>query len=195
VAARLALLAALTACAGSGVGCGGSKTPDAGDGLPLAVDPAMYALDMTLVDLHDGDTIDLLYPPQGGFVLFAGAKVRHLAESVVELRGRLLGLDGTPHGEDVRTVAMITSLSDPTIATPDLKSYLSVANIPVCPSTSTTDLYDKMYLLEVQVTELQSKRVGVGRRMVTASCRQSDATQLALCRCECGANFMIGKCH
>jgi hypothetical protein len=183
----LALAPALAGCA-----AGTAAVPDAG---ALDVQPAMYAITMTLTPVNEGDTIDLVEPPQGGEVLFVGAQVRGLAETTVELTGRLLDLtSGATIAANARTVAMVASPSDPTISIPDLRIYTNVSNITVCPMQSPVAFDGLTATLEVEVQELSSQRTGSGRRTVTLACRQSDPTAKALCSCQCAANYVIGMC-
>jgi hypothetical protein len=178
-------------------GCAaGNGTPPPGDGAaPLEVTPAEYAAAaMSLTPLGDGDPLDLVQPPQGGDVVFVGALVRGLSDPSVQLAGRLLDAGGAELFHDARTVTFAPSPSDPQVMQPDLRSYLNVANITVCPAQSAVSFDGLAVTLEVTVTELVSGRTGSGRRALTLACRQSDATAKALCACQCAANYVIGMC-
>jgi hypothetical protein len=173
--------------------CGSAFPPPSG---PITVTPGSYdSVKATLTDLAAGAAIDLIYPPQGGFVVFVGARVRNLTDGVVELRGRLLDATGALTAEDARTVAMRRDASDPFLWLPDLTSYTNVSNIPVCPSQSATDRFNVPFTLEVAVSEPSTGRSASGTVAVTTACRQLDPTQLALCRCECAGGFFLGKCQ
>ena len=168
--------AALALCA-----CGSSPGPSI-----IQVTPAMYQSTMALLTVNDGDRVDLTRPPQGGFVLFVGARVAHLNEQVVELRGRLRDAkSGALVSEDARTVTMMPTADDPTVFAPDLRSFATVANVPICPSLGSVDLFDQPYTLEVVVTELISMHVGSTTRTVIPSCRQTDPMERMLCQCQC----------
>jgi hypothetical protein len=168
--------------------CGSSPT-DA-----IEVTPAQYdTTTMQLTDIADGDPIDLSLPPQGGFVIFVGARVKHLDDASAVVRGTLYDAAGTKMlSMDGRAVQMHQQKDGSWL--PDLTSYTNVANIAVCPSTTTTDLFNQPMTLEVSVTESKSGRMGYARRRVVPSCRQTNAMQKTLCECECAANFSIGKC-
>lgn len=187
----------------SAAACGGPGPPPmigpAGrdmDGAPIEVVPAMYLRQsMMLREVHDGDPIDLELPPQGGHVLFVGARLRNVREQTVRLQGRLLDdKTGAEVAQDARSVTLMPAPDDPTLWVPDLRSYATVANIPVCPAKSAVDLYDRPFLLEVVVTELSSGRSGSVRRRAVPSCRQPEMQMLKLCQCECAANYAVGKC-
>jgi len=174
------------------VGCGAAPTSSQ----PLEVIPAMYDYaNQRLADIHDDDRVSLEFPPQGGHVLFVGARVRNLDNPVATLRGRLRSAqDDSIFGEEARTVSFFPSPDDPTLKIPKLDSYSNVANLPACPSYSGFDLYDQPFILEVSVTEQNSMRTGSARRRVVPSCLQSDPSALAYCQCDCAANYVLGKC-
>jgi hypothetical protein len=174
------------------VGCGQSSGPTE----PLEVVPAMYVnATQTLAELHDDDRVSLEFPPQGGHVLFVGARVRNLDDRGATLRGRLRSAqDDSIFAEEARTVSFFPLPEDPTSKIPDLASYSNVANLPVCPSYSSFDLYDQPFILEVIVTSLTSNRTGSARVRVVPSCLQGDPLAAAFCRCDCAANYVLGKC-
>jgi hypothetical protein len=92
---------------------------------------------------------------------------------------------------------VVTLQRDPADASswiPDLRSYQNTANVTMCPSSRSSDLFDVPLTLELTVTELTSKRSGMATLTTVPSCRQTDSTQLALCKCECAGNWMPGKC-
>jgi hypothetical protein len=173
-------------------GCSSPPPPPAGD---ILVTPTEYdAVAMTQTALADGDPIDLVNPPQGGFVLFVGAIVRNLSQTTVALHAALQDPSGTTLAEDSRTVSFVASPGDPGAFVPDLRSFTGVANVAVCPNASSTDRYNQPFQLEVDVTEAATGRRGSATVGVTPSCRQTDTVKLTLCYCECSANFMVGKC-
>jgi hypothetical protein len=183
-------LVGIAAVIGFAAGCGAGAPKGAMVVTPAAYDPQA----MTESPLSDGAPIDLVRPPQGGYVLFVGALVKNLGETTVVIDGQLSDGSGALVSEDKRTVTMVASPGDPTLFQPDLRSYTGVANIAVCPSTSPTDRDGVPFQLTLEVTEPGSGRTGTGKITVTPSCRQSDPTQLALCQCECAGNYSLGKC-
>jgi hypothetical protein len=148
---------------------------------------------LTQTVLSDGDPLDLVRPPQGGFVSFVAARVRGLSDATVELRGRLL-LGDREVTQEGRVVDLQRSSSEPDVWLPDLRSFTNVSNMPVCPHADTEDRMDRDYTLEVSVVEKKSGKRGVGRRKVATRCRQTDAFLLELCRCECAGGYYLGKC-
>jgi hypothetical protein len=175
------------------VGCG-AAAPSPGEA--ITVTPASYdAVAMTLTDLQAGAPMDLVFPPQGGFVLFVGGRVHNLSDGNVEMDARMLDpATQAVIAENKRVVTLQRDPADASTWLPDLRSYQNVPNVTMCPSTSTTDLFDVPLTLEVTVTELVSKRVGTAMLATVPSCRQTDARQLALCKCECAGNWTPTKC-
>ncbi len=167
---------------------------DVADGAALQVELAIYdRATMTLQPVHDGDPADLVFPPQGGHVMFVGGRIRNGRETTVQLDGRLLSLDGaTLYGQNARTVELLPAGEDTLI--PDLRSYTNVSNIAVCPNNARIDFFGNSYLLELRVTELASRRSGTARNRVVLACRQKDAKAQALCQCQCAASYLFGKC-
>lgn len=173
-------------------GCGAKMVPTN----PITVEATTYdPVAMSQTALTDGAPVDLVRPPQGGFVVFLGAIVRNLGDTTVSLHGELRDPSGTPIAEDSRTVSMQPSNDDPLAFVPDLRSFTNVANVAVCPSSSTVDRFDMPFQIQVDVTEVSPpKRTGSVVVNVVPTCRQTDPTQLALCKCECAANYSLGKC-
>ena len=174
------------------LGCGAASSP----GTPLTVTPAGYdAAAMTLTDLVSGGPIDLVFPPQGGFVLFVGARVHGLDDGNVEMRARILDPGSQAViAENKRVGTLQHDGADANGWIPDLRSFQNVPNVTMCPSTSSSDLFDVPLTLDFTVTELSSQRTGTATLTVVPSCRQTDARQLALCQCECAAGWTPTKC-
>jgi hypothetical protein len=165
--------------------------------VPIALVPAQYdSVTMQLADMPaSGGVLDLVRPPQGGYVSFVGARARNLTDGNVEIHGRLLDPQTNAiRFEDVRVVQLRRDGADPDAWLPDLRSYVNVANVAVCPSTGTGDLYNVPFTLQVELRETSTPRVGVASVAIMTACRQTDAQDLARCQCECAANFMLGKC-
>lgn len=148
--------------------------------------------DGTFVPVNDGDAVDLEFPVQGGHVLYVGAQILNMGGLHDDLLARLR--DPTTNvilAEDRRRVDFVfdaggsgqTDLSDPA----------NVANVPACPDFEPRPVLGTTWVLEVTVTDSRDAG-GTVRHPVTPVCRQLDAGPLALCECECAANFYLGKC-
>ncbi|HZS38463.1 MAG TPA: hypothetical protein VFF06_16625 [Polyangia bacterium] len=175
-------------------GC--SAAPPGMMGDPITVTPAIYdSTTMQLTDVQPNGPIDLVKPPQGGFVLFVGARVHNLHDANVEIRGRLLDpTSGAIVAEDGRIGAMQRDSADATLWLPDLRSYQNVSNIAVCPTTGSVSRDREPFTLEVLITEQASGRVGTAMIPAVPTCRQPAANDLQFCQCECSGNWFLGKC-
>ena len=159
--------------------------------------PAWYdPQGMRLFPIGDGDRIPLSFPPQGGFVLFVGARMRGLTDSSVELRTRVLDpATAELVTGDARDIDLVPDPETPGAVIPDLRSYTNVDNITACPLAWSADIRDRPYVLEAEVTEYSTHRVGRSRRTITPTCGAgNDVNHAALCRCLCETGFAPGKC-
>jgi hypothetical protein len=179
--------------ASSGNQGGSGSAPPSGE---LEVIPGMFVVeDSPLSPIHEGDSIDLTLPPQGGHVLLVGAQVRNLATDTIELRTRIRDMDtDTIVAEEGRTVVMVKVPGDPTLSQPELRSRSQVNHVPVCPNYGDKDVVGRAHKLEVRVRELyvDVPRSATGTRTVTPSCANN--ADVAECVCECSAGFVLGKC-
>jgi hypothetical protein len=179
---RLAALLALVAgCASGSAG-------------PLVVTPAEYdPLTLQLTDLVDGATLSLQMPPQGGQVVFVGARVRGLASSLVQLTARLVAGDGSEIGVDTRESSFVAEPGNAALMIPDLHSFAGVSNVPVCPGATSASLDGAHTRLTVTVSEAGSGRMGVATLATILRCQQTDASVRARCQCECAPGY-TGMC-
>lgn len=140
----------------------------------------------------DGDPVDLIFPLQGGFVLFVGARIQNMNVCRNELSSTLRDpATGIIHAFEKRIVDFPIPADD--WGQPDLRDPANVANVPVCPDYTNRDVVDTDWKLEVKVRDLDG-REAFASRLVRPACRQSDPGQRARCACECSANYYFGKC-
>ena len=171
--------------------CGSAPPPANG----ISVSPASYdATTLTLAELSEGSAVDLVRPPQGGYVLFLAGRARGLSKPQVQLSAILRDTDGATVAMDSRALTLVPAPDDPSVLIPDLRSYTNVSNVTLCPSASANDHVDLPFDLELRVLELSTQRVGSTRIKVVPSCRQADAATKANCQCECRGGFVLGKC-
>ncbi len=161
---------------------------------PMQIQPVLDVVMGTtakLIDVSDGDAVDLLPPPQGGFGVFAGARAKNLDPCDAQVRGRLRD-PATMQiiKENARTVDLAADGSgwlSPTAAS----SFANVANIVACPDELGAGVADRALLLEVTLTDRGGRSATV-TRTVTARCPQ-DACHDE-CQCVCGPGYFAGKC-
>jgi hypothetical protein len=147
--------------------------------------------------LHRDDAIDLIRAPQGGHVALLGAQIRNVSTTAAILRVRMRRPDtGFIVAEEKRTVAMIPVPGNAGTLEPDLRSRSQVAHVPLCPDYDAIDVVDRPLDVEIQVTALYTDppRIGSARLQLVPACRQTTPEEHALCRCECEANYALGKC-
>jgi hypothetical protein len=162
----------------------------------LVILPAQFTEEqMPMRMLGAGDPVDLWNAPQGGHVVLLGAKVKNLTSDTATLKVRFRRPDtGLIVAEEGRTVKMVPVPDEPGVMQPDLRSRSQVSNVPLCPSYDHIGIVDESFDMEVMVTALYTDPVesGTTTLRVVASC--STPSDEAFCRCECEADYFLGKC-
>ncbi len=191
------------------VGCPGALGPSTPDSAPPPAacevafigDPAASievlpgVPDMgTFVELHDGDALPLVTPPQGGHVSFVGAEARNIDPCRVHIAATLRSPSTMRIvTEESRDIAMFPLPSG--WAEPNLADISSVANVPLCPDYHEESIVDVTYLLQVRLVDTRGEKfAGEALRMVIPRCLEDDPYRNALCRCECRGNYTLGSC-
>ena len=186
-------------------GCGPDPTPpvDAGTDvhvgcdLPFIGDPEkateieLIALkaDYTSMLIAEGDSVALLFPPQGGRVIFAGVRARNIDPCGIQLSGAVRDLDTAQLRVDSRTVNLAdrgdgwAGSSDADIA--------SFANVPMCPNQwSKTNIHGTKYDLEVSITD-RTQHKTTKKVSVVPACAEPDNE--AECTCICKGGYVLGE--
>lgn len=163
----------------------------------LVVLPAQFvAENVPLRMLAEGDSIDLWPAPQGGHVVLVAAKVRNLVGDTVLLRVRARYPD-TPFivAEEARSVKMVPAPGEPGTMQPELETRTQVAHIPLCPDYDPTDIVNRPLEFVVQVTSTagEERQSGAVALHLYPTC-DPGTTDEPFCRCECSANYVLGKC-
>ena len=177
----------------------GEDAPEGNDPTDaLVVVPAAFTEENAPMRLlRTGDAIDLVRPPQGGHVVLLAAQVRNMSTHAATLRVRMRRPEtGFIVAEEKRTVAMVPVPGEHATMQPDLRSRSQVSHVPLCPDYDSVDIGEQPLDVEIQVTALYTDppRVGSARLLLVPTCRQTTEGELALCRCECEANYTLGKC-
>jgi hypothetical protein len=195
-AIALTLLAA--AC-----GNGGGAPADAGvDACSAFVGDPTQLMDLEVVVLDeegnlatigDNDPVPLIMPPQGGRVIFAGIRARHINTcGPVQITGslrdgtqptdRVVGLDGRP-------INLVAS-ADGWAESAEPMQLASYSNIPVCPNhSSSRDIFGELYQLTIGVLDSGNRRGSVSV-MVRPFCAEPEKE--AACRCICKQGYVLG---
>ncbi|MBK7580445.1 MAG: hypothetical protein IPI67_09595 [Myxococcales bacterium] len=193
----LPLFLAALVVAGCGKGDGEPKPKPKPDVVvDLEILPADFvAENQPLKLLSEGDPIALVPAPQGGHVIHVGARVLGLTSDTVNLRSRLRDpASNAIQMEEARDVVMKPVPGQPGWMEPDLRSVSQVTHIPACPNYDADVIVDAPWKLEVIIDEIDGPGLGSASVVVKPACAQTDPTQLALCQCECGPGYVLGKC-
>lgn len=198
---RTAVAALLVALAVAGCGPDNPSETDPDDGpscsLEFLGDPAaepvieLVALDAgnTLAPIHDGSSIALIFPPQGGRVIFAGARATNVNPCAAMVTGVLRDPASGKTTFDGRTVNL-EPLGDGWGGS-DASDISTFSNIPVCPNQwATSDAYGSEFELKVTVKDRDGRSASKTVR-VTPACAEPEYK--AQCECICKHGYVLGE--
>ena len=211
LAALLAAVSLTAACGGSkhdpadgGGGAGGQDASDAGsDAGPTGChlgflgdpqkDPELRVValgpDGTSSPVNDGDQVALIFPIQGGRVVFAGVQATNVAACGATLAGAIRDETSMQVRLDDRTINLVPS-GDGWGGSVDADTS-SFSNIPMCPNQwSDTDIFGTEYELIVSITDREQRTVTKTLK-VTPYCAEPENE--AQCRCICKGGYVLGE--
>lgn len=182
---------------GAGEGTGGSGGTGGGalDGpASLTVRPMLYSAPTDAPILLDEDPdAQLVAAPQGGHVLMVGARVFGLDGDTIEVTATLRRANGKIAQFSSRTVVTQPVDGEPGWREDDRRTTSQFAHVALCPDYVDYDIVDQSFSLEVHVLELYADdSEGTGVTEITPRC--DAAVNSPLCRCECTANYVLGRC-
>jgi hypothetical protein len=155
---------------------------------PVAVEALITdGIQPMLSPIAPGQAIPLERPPQGGFVLYVGARVRNADGCGIELRGELFDVSGVQAGSDGRTTNLL--LQPDGSGEPDPTQVSEVANVSACPDTYPFDITGHTFTLRMTVTDRGGRR-GSTELPVVPTCDPKDPD----CFCLCRAGWQPGMC-
>jgi hypothetical protein len=173
--------------------------PDAGGECQLAYagDPAK-PIEMTLTalgpdsrsrPLMNGDKVPLIFPPQGGRVIFVGVKARNLDPCEARISGALRDKSNQQVRLDARTVNL--EPGEGGFVTSTDANIASFANVPVCPNQwAASDAFDNVFELVVTLTDRSGKKL-TQTIDVTPEC--AEPSMRAECLCICKWGYKLGE--
>lgn len=146
--------------------------------------------------IADGAVIDIIEPPQGGRVIFIGARARNLDGCAATLTGSFRDLTNNQVRFDTRNVNLEeTSDGWGTVHLGDLSVY---ANVAVCQNSwSDQTIYDGSFELEVKLEDRGGLSASASFE-AAATCTDKSLggntgpTALEQCLCICKAGYMLG---
>jgi hypothetical protein len=144
-----------------------------------------------LADLVSMQMMPLEPPPQGGYVMYIGARVKNM-HTCVEIAGRIRDPNNNNEvGFDARSSRLVPNADG--FAWPDPSDNGNVSNINGCPAYGPRDVHGLSYNLELTVTDKDGRKLKLTDTIVP-TCMLSDPAVQADCTCTCAANYCLGKC-
>ena len=155
---------------------------------PVALQLIGVAENGSPIELHDGDALPLLVPPQGGSVLYAGARATNLRICGVTMSAHLVDPNGggALSNLDARS-SDLTEEHGNFHGSPTFHLTSDLPNIPACPDALGKGLDGKDAILEVTVKDYEG-HTGKASVHVVPTCPASNK----LCTCVCGPNYHGG---
>ncbi|WP_437674046.1 hypothetical protein [Sorangium sp. So ce131] len=191
-AASVALLFAAPACADDGEDPPEDMCKLGYLGEPGAeIQMEVVALDSSEVSrpVSDGDVVDIVMPPQGGRVIFLGARATNLSACGVQLSGTIRDTGSGRIMSESRTVNLRPT-GDGWGASVDA-DISTFANVGVCNNNwSSRDVFDQDYEIEVTVKDREG-RVAKQTRQVRPACNEPELE--VECRCICKHGYILGE--
>lgn len=145
--------------------------------------------DYTSTPVAEGDSVALIFPPQGGRVIFAGVRARNIDPCSIQLAGALRDLDTAQLRVDARTINLeATSDGWGSSSDADIASF---ANVPICPNQwSKTNIHGTKYELEVSITDRAKHKVTKKVSVIPACAEPENAAE---CNCICKGGYILGE--
>jgi hypothetical protein len=189
-------LAPLMACSGPGEVPEDAGPPIGGCKLPFAGDPAKeIEMDViaigpgTLDTLSDGSSVTLMFPPQGGRVIWAGVRARNVNPCAVRIAGALRDTQSQQVRLDNRIVNL-EPIEDGWART-DPNFIDNFSNIPSCPNLwSKRDLFDVPYELTISLTDRDKRQI---KKVLQVVPRCNEPGLEAECLCQCKGGYVLGE--
>ena len=205
---RAAAAAAIIAVIAFASGCGpGEETetspdggPDTGPSCTLgflgdpSLEPEMHVIargaDGVSTPIDDGSPVALIFPPQGGRVIFAGVRATNIDACGATLTGVLRDPQNNKICIDFRTVNLEPS-GDGWGGSVD-SDISTFANIPVCPNQwSASDAFGSEYELEVSLKDRGKEHTLKKTVRVVPACAEPENEEQ--CRCICKQGYVLGE--
>jgi hypothetical protein len=205
LAALLCLPLALAGCPGGEDGTGGAAgAPDSCTLEYIGDKDAPIEMEIVTLDpqyeaqpFTSGGDVSILFPPQGGRVVFAGVRAKNLDPCAVRLSGAVRDPASGQVRLDTRTVNL-----DPTDdgwGASDPGDISTFSNVPVCPNNwASTDVFDQPFTLVVSVRDRAGKERMTELDVVprcdeTSTIDGQDQDLQKECLCICKQGYITGE--
>lgn len=174
--------------------------PAGGDDACFIGDPAapvelvvlLRQADGTMAEATAGAAAPLIKPPQGGKVIFVGARARNLDGCGAQVTSALYDeCAGDVVGNvDSRPVTLVEG-ADGWGAPRDPVQISNWANVPACPDAQAArDVEGERYLLRLVVTDRDGRTAEAAVEVVPTCAEAEYETE---CRCECDGDYVLGQ--
>lgn len=95
-----------------------------------------------------------------------------------------------------RVGEVVPAQVDPSFLEPALDQRGAIVHLPVCPLDDDLPMYGRELRLVLEVTGTNPEREsGSAEITVTPTCTAGTVGQIAVCECECSADYDPGKCY
>lgn len=166
---------------------------------PPQIEIRALQADGTDVPLEEGGDVAIVFPPQGGRVLFVGVRALNVDACGIQVTGALrdiatkqIRLDGRTLNLERESDGWGTSGTGTTVDFEDSALIGNYSNVPVCPNEwASVDIFDQSFELELLVQDRQNRQVSKTIH-VTPRCSEPGAKETA-CRCLCKHGYVLGE--
>jgi hypothetical protein len=158
--------------------------------------------DFQLQDLAPGQAVPLILPPQGGKVVFIGARLKNMDLCSLQANGGVF--DDCPTspriiGREGRGIQMVENAATGFAEPADPTTINNYVNLPLCGNfTSSRDIDGEPYRVEIRFSD-RARRSLVLTADITPFCPGEPGAedgQFEQCTCECDADFGFdGACE
>lgn len=149
----------------------------------------------TMVPIADGDRIPAIFPPQQGYVVFLGARVRNVDTCHLYVKTSVVDPcnDSRLH---VRRQPVFLRLAEDGWAEPrDPDDISAFGNLEVCPSQGQVrDLEEEEYRFEISVVTVNSDGTEVlhAEEVLNLTPYCAEPARLEDCLCQCDRDYSLG---
>ena len=158
-------------------------------GQPVQLELVVRTVDLKTVPITDGARIPLILPPQGGRVVFVGARATNLSACGLTLTGSIKDATTGQVRVDARTINL-----DPTgdgWGASTEKDIATFSNIPLCPNQwASTDVMEHPF--DVTIT-LKDPAGNTATKTVSVVPFCGEPEFAAECLCECQKGYVLGQ--
>jgi hypothetical protein len=183
------LLLSLTACGENPVKA--ASEPDAAPLPPQAVVllPGFFTYEgEPLQLLEDGDPVPVRLAAQGGYAMFAGARILDLEPSPVRMGAALI--DPTTDETLVSDTRTIETLAVPAGIEPDPQSNANFLHLVACPNYGTRMVHGLDWTLKIWMDDPRYE----GSVTVRVVPKCNPGSRFLKCLCECEPGYYFAKC-